>query len=268
MNTHQKMQKVARGQTEKKIRVNHAARSGPDMKVQTVTAAIVHEVNQPLAAALIDAEAALQWLRREPPNLGKAELAIERLIGNSLRIANATKSVRDLVQESSLQISDVNINNSIKNILSLHQFDLRRRNIKIELDLADPAPAVKGDRIQLERLIANLITNSVDAMCSVDSRKRILWVNTKPYRNDSTILVEVMDTGIGIDPIIRDRLFQPFSTTKQHGMGLGLWLCRAIAERHGGKLWAEPNTPYGSILRFTLPLFTQLIAFKAQKSRA
>ncbi len=220
--------------------------------VAMVTAVIAHEVNQPIAAVLISAEAALQWLMKEPPNLGRARQAIERVIGNGHRAANATGSIRDLIRQRPSLPTDLDINDVVSETLSLRSFDLRQNRITVETDLGDFLPPIKGDRIQLERLFTNLIVNAVEAMTTVNDRCRKLRIITR-LNERGDVLAEVQDSGTGLSSAKIDRIFDPFFTTKSGSTGIGLSLCRAIVEFHGGRLCAAPAIPHGCVFSFILP---------------
>jgi len=232
------------------------ARSAPEWTIPEVTAAIAHEVNQPLAAILTSAEAALRWLATDPPNLLKAQQAIERVIRNGRRAANVTKGVRDLIRKSLPVADDLDINDVIRDVLDLSSVDLHCHAITVEAELADGLKPVKGDRTQLERLVANLVANGIDAMSAVEDRQRKLRISTRTCE-PGTVLVTVEDSGIGFDPAKVEHIFDPFFTTKRDGMGLGLSICRSIVEAHGGRLSATPKCPHGSAFNFILPASSQ-----------
>lgn len=214
---------------------------------------VAHEVNQPLAAIVVSAEIALEWLTREPPNLDLAKRAIERVIGNGLRAADVARSARDQVMRAPLVLVDLDINRVIDFALELRVPHLDRHGILVEAALEPALPRVGGDRVQLERLVSNLIANAVDAMANVEGRPRTLRITTG--RDEAgNVLVAVKDCGSGLDPIHLARIFDPFFTTKAHGTGLGLSICRSIVESHGGELRATPNFPHGSTFSFTLPV--------------
>lgn len=212
---------------------------------------VVHEVNQPLAAIVISAEIALEWLTRDPPNLDQAKQAIERVIGCSHRAADVARSARDQVRQSARAVIDLEINDVIREALDLASLGLRRQGIMVETDLGGNLCPLRGDRIQLQRLVGNLIANAIDAMSSVADRPRSLRISSA-LNDGGEVLVAVADSGTGLDPAQSERIFDPYFTTKLEGTGLGLPICRSIVESHGGRLWAEPNFPHGSIFRFTL----------------
>ena len=213
---------------------------------------IAHEVNQPLAAIVLSAEIALEWLKRDPPNLDLAKQAIERVIGNSHRAADVARSARDQVRKSPLVVADIDLNDVIECVLELRALDLDHHGILVQTDFACDLGRVSGDRLQLERLVSNLIANAIDAMSVVEDRALRLFVSTT-INESGEVVVTVEDSGVGLDPAGLGRIFDPFYTTKPDGMGLGLPICRSIVESHGGRLTAAANAGYGSTFRFTLP---------------
>ncbi|MEI9885525.1 MAG: HAMP domain-containing sensor histidine kinase [Rhizomicrobium sp.] len=214
---------------------------------------IAHEVNQPLAAILTNAEAALVWLAKNPPDLDEAREAIERVVGNSGRAADVVRSFRETACGSAPAIAgfEIAINDIIDKLLDLLHLDLRRHRIAVETAFGANL-AVRADGDQIERVIANLVTNAVQAMSGVDGRPRRLRIGSEGDGSGG-VLVSIADTGEGLDPAHLGRIFDPFFTTKRGGTGLGLPICRSIVEAHGGRLWAAPNLPHGSVFRFTLP---------------
>jgi signal transduction histidine kinase len=212
---------------------------------------IVHEMNQPLAAVLIDAEAALRWLGRDSADLAEARQSIERVIGNCRRIVDAVRDVRRLVQ-SPPAAARLDLNSTVQTLLELVRGDLEHRGIAVETELAAPLEPIRGDRGQLERVLANLIANGVEAMSVVQDRQRRLRISSR-LDSHGDVLVAVEDSGTGMDPASLERVFEPYYTTKCQGRGLGLAMCRSIIESHGGRLWALPNRPYGSVFSFTIP---------------
>jgi signal transduction histidine kinase len=224
----------------------------PPTTIGENSAYVVHEVNQPLTAILTNAESALRWLTREPANLDEVRRAIERIIANSRRACDVVRSVRDSARDSLAAAARLDINGVIKAILDLTSLDLRRHAIAIETDLAGNLEPIRGDRVQLERVIANLVANGTEAMSVVQDRQRKLRISTRLDKHGD-VLVAVEDSGPGIDPATIQRIFDPLFTTKREGMGLGLSICRSIVEAHGGRLWATPNLSHGSTFRFSIP---------------
>ncbi len=209
-------------------------------------------MNQPLAAIRTSAETALRWLTQEPPDVEAARKSIQRAIGNSYRAANVIRSFREMIGESASGAASFDINQIIADLLDLLSLDLRRHRIAVETALTGDLGPLSGDRPQIERVVANLITNAIDAMSGIHDRPRQLRIRSERDENGDA-LISVEDSGKGLEPAHRDRIFEPFFTTKPDGMGLGLALCRSIVEAHDGRLWAAPNLPHGSVFRFILP---------------
>lgn len=213
------------------------------------SAHIVHEMNQPLAAILMNAEAALRWLTWSPPNLEEARQAIERIVGNSRRAHDVVVQIAEGVRRS--HVAPVDLNDIIWETTRFASLDLERYGIVLEVVCASALAPVHGDSVQLGRVVANLVTNGIEAMRSVEGRSRQLRIVSETDRAGN-ITVSVADTGIGFDPRNIERIFDPMFTTKEDGTGLGLSMCRSIVEAHGGRLWAQ-NTPIGSTFHFAIP---------------
>jgi signal transduction histidine kinase len=226
--------------------------SAQPMTIDERAVSIVHEMIQPLTAMLTNAETAVLWLTRDPPNLDEAKQAVERIIGNSRRAANVVRNVRDLARKSLPVTADLDINHTIKDLLNLMSLDLRQHGVTVETEFAENLKPISGDRVQLQRVVANLITNGIEAMSAVADRQRKLRISTQ-FGKHGDVLVAVEDSGRGLDESDIDRIFDPFFTTKRDGMGLGLSICHSIVEAHGGRLWAMPNLPHGSIFSFVIP---------------
>ncbi|MEJ0041868.1 MAG: sensor histidine kinase [Rhizomicrobium sp.] len=213
---------------------------------------IAHEVNQPLAAILINANVAMLCLTKGTPDLDEAKQAIEDIIGSTHRASAVVRCVRDLIREVPPVVADLDINDVIEDVLKHMRFDLRRHGIAVETELGEILRPVGGDRVQLERVVANLVANGIDAMSTVKDRRRKLRISTQ-LTDRSEVMIAVEDTGTGVDPANIHRIFDPLFTSKVDGMGLGLSICRSIVEAHGGRLWAAPSHPHGSIFRFVIP---------------
>jgi PAS domain S-box-containing protein len=217
-----------------------------------LTASIAHEVNQPLAGVLANAEACLLWLDRETPNLDGARRSVEWIIQDANRAGDVIRRVRGLLKKSDAQKTPLNINDVVNDGIALVQRELLSHQVSLRMDLAPVAPVVLADRVQLQQVIINLVINGIEAMQAVTERPRELAIRT--HRNEQQGVVTVKDCGGGISPEHADRLFNAFFTTKPGGMGIGLSICRSIIEAHGGRVWAEPNLPHGTIFHFTVPL--------------
>jgi PAS domain S-box-containing protein len=218
--------------------------------VGELTASIVHEVNQPLAAIATNGEAALRFLRRTEPDLQEVHEALVGMIGDSRRASDVIQRVRALCRKSDLQLVQLGIGELIDDSLLLMQREVRDHRVSLQRDLPSNLPLVLGDRVQLQQVIINLMMNAIEAMASVTERPRNLVIRSR--QDGDHVLVAVQDAGTGIDPDRIDRLFGSFYTTKPGGLGMGLSICRSIIEAHGGKLWASSNAGPGATFQFTL----------------
>jgi signal transduction histidine kinase len=218
---------------------------------------IAHEVNQPLAAILINAETALEWLMNEKPNLEAARRAVGHVIGNCHRAGYVVSSIRNLTRKSSRGDDDVDVSKVIESILELTGPNLHQCGIEVDFESTRELSPIKGDRTQLERVVTNLIANAVESMHPVQGRRRLLQVRVRHDKTES-LSVSIADSGTGIEPEDLPRIFDPWFTTKGDGMGLGLSICRSIIEAHGGRLWVTPNLPHGSVFSFCLPATKRL----------
>jgi PAS domain S-box-containing protein len=217
-----------------------------------LTVSIAHEVNQPLTAIVTNAATCLRWLANDPVEIDEVRRAAERIIRDGHRAGDFIAGIRALGRKATAEMAILDVNDAISEIVVLMRSELRRNEISIETDLAgDPLP-VLGNRIQLQQVILNLIMNAVEAMNTFDG-VRVLRVSSARDAS-GCMLISIADSGSGIDAALTDRMFEAFFTTKPEGVGLGLSICRSIVEAHGGRLWASPNLPQGSILQFTVPI--------------
>jgi two-component system sensor kinase FixL len=224
------------------------------MTLGELTASIAHEVNQPLTGVVTNGSACLRLLDREPPDLVEVRSAVECIIGDGMRASDVVQRLRALSKKSDLHMVQLNMNDVISDVTRLLQREMFDHLVSLQLDLASAPPHVMGDRVQLQQVIINLVMNGMEAMATVTGRSRELVIRSRLQEADQ-ILVEVQDGGIGIGPDNVDRLFNAFFTTKPHGMGMGLSICRSIVQAHGGRIWISPNAGgAGTILRFTLPV--------------
>jgi signal transduction histidine kinase len=217
-----------------------------------MAASIAHEVNQPLAAIVANANAGLRWLANAAPDLGKVQAILQRVVRDGHRASEVIGSVRAMLKPDVQQKAPVQVNELIDEVVGLLQTDLEGEQISLELELGSGVGSVLADRVQLQQVILNLITNAIDAMRASQHWPRLLRITTATGEANSW-LISVQDAGAGIDAKHRDRIFEPFYTTKVSGMGLGLSICRSIIEAHGGRLWAEPAHPRGTTFQFMLP---------------
>jgi two-component system sensor kinase FixL len=218
-----------------------------------LTASIAHEVNQPLAGIVTNGAACLRWLGREPPELDEARRAVESMISDGVRASEVVSRLRALSRKAAPQRVLLNLNEVIEEIVRLVQRELLNSRIVARLELARALPPVLGDRVQLQQVIMNLLINGVQAMEPVTDRPRELLIQSRCQDADR-VLVEVRDSGVGIDAENVDRLFNAFFTTRPDGMGMGLSICRSIIEAHGGRIWASRNAGPGATFQFNLPL--------------
>ncbi|PZM08300.1 AAA family ATPase [Rhizobium tubonense] len=227
------------------------ARAGRLTALGELTASIAHEVNQPLMAIVMNAATCLRWLSDDQLDVGEARQAAERIIRDGHRAGDVITSIRALARKSPLAMDEVDVNAMIEGVLILTRGELQRHGIRLETELGTNTGSTVGDRTQLQQVVLNLILNAVEAIASSDSRPRRLQVRTeKP--SDGNIVVAVADSGPGVDASTTNAIFDAFFTTKPGGLGIGLSICRSIVEAHGGRLWATPNDPNGSVFSFTL----------------
>ncbi len=217
-----------------------------------LTASIAHEVNQPIAAAIMSAQAGLRWLDARPPDPDKVRQALGRIVKDGSRAGEVIGRIRGLIKKGPPRQEALAINQAILEVIALLHGEVVKHGISVQTQLADDLPMLQGDRVQLQQVILNLIINAVQAMSSVSEGPRELLISTGRAEPDS-VLVAVRDSGPGLAPAVLARLFEPFHTTKPGGLGLGLSICRSIIEAHGGRLWASANVPRGAEFNFTVP---------------
>jgi PAS domain S-box-containing protein len=218
-----------------------------------LTASIAHEVNQPLAAVVANAEACLRWLDRATPDLNAARRSVEWVIDDGNRASEVIRRVRALANKASLEKMPLDVSDVVRETIPLVQSELISHQVSLRMELASALPTILGDRVQLQQVIINLAMNGMEAMQSVTDRPRELVIRSSQDGADQ-VLVSVTDCGAGIHAENADRLFNAFFTTKSSGMGMGLSICRSIIEAHGGRLWATANVPHGATLQFNLPV--------------
>ena len=215
-----------------------------------LTASLAHEVNQPIAAAVTNANACLRWLAGDLPNLDEARAAARRMVRDGTRVADIISRIRLLFTKGAPQRDLVDVNEVIREMIVLLRREAMRYSLSVRTELAADLPQVLADRVQLQQVIMNLIINSFDAMKDVDATRE-LAIKSRRAENEQ-LLVCISDTGVGLPPQ-RDQIFNAFFTTKLHGIGMGLSISRSIVESHGGRLWAADNSPRGASFCLTLP---------------
>jgi len=208
-------------------------------------------VNQPIAAAVTSANSCLHWLASEVPNLDKARAAAARIVKDGTRAAEIISRIRLLFQKGTLQTESVDVNEVIEEMIVLLRGETTRNAISVRTELAADLPTIMGDRVQLQQVMMNLMMNSIDAMKDVGGTREL--VITSQRGENEQLLVSVSDTGVGLPPQQAEQIFEAFFTTKPHGTGMGLRICRSIVESHGGRLWTANNSSRGASFYFTLP---------------
>jgi PAS domain S-box-containing protein len=219
--------------------------------VGELTASLAHELNQPIAAAVIDANTCLRWLTRDQPDLEEARAAASRMASDATRAADIVSRIRMLFKKVSAQRELVDVNEVIREMIVLLRSEATRYAISVRAELASDLPQVMGDRVQLQQVLMNLLLNGMDAMKDVDTTRELI-INSQPAK-DEQVIVSVSDTGVGLPPQQAEQIFNAFFTTKPYGTGMGLRISRSIIESHGGRLWAANNSPRGASFCFTLP---------------
>jgi PAS domain S-box-containing protein len=216
-----------------------------------LTASLAHEIKQPIAAAVTDANTCLRWLGRNQPDLAEAREAASRVIKDATRAADIISRVRLLFEKGTPQQELVDVNEVIQEMIVLLRGEATAYSISVRTELAEDLSRVMGDRMQLQQVLMNLMMNSIEAMKNMDGTRE-LTIQSQ-HSDDGQVLISVSDTGVGLPPEKAEQIFDPFFTTKIHGTGMGLRISRSIVESHGGCLWAANNSPCGARFAFTLP---------------
>jgi|RhiMethySRZTD1v2_1073278.scaffolds.fasta_scaffold171203_2 PAS domain S-box-containing protein len=217
-----------------------------------LASSIAHEINQPIGAIVTNGNAALRWLGQQPSHVEGAEEALECIVRDANRAAQVIGRIRSLLRKNTSPMVSLDINEIIREVLLLTASEANRRQVAVKSEIAAPMPAILGDRVQLQQVMLNLIMNSLDSMSITTDRPRELRI--KSSNKSDCVLVQVEDSGNGLDAQHSNSIFDPFFTTKKDGIGMGLTISRSIVEAHGGRLWAEQRTPHGAILNFTIPI--------------
>jgi PAS domain S-box-containing protein len=243
-----------RKQSEEALRQAQAdlARISRVTTMGELTASLAHEVNQPIGAAVTDANTCLRWLNREHPDLEEARQAASRVVKDATRAAEVISRTRLLFKKGTPQSELVDMNEVIREMLALMIGDMSRRSIAVQLELAEDLPHITGDRVQLQQVLMNLMVNGIDAMKDSDGTRELAIKSQRAEKGQ--VLVSISDTGVGLPAGQADRIFNAFFTTKPNGTGMGLRISRSIIEAHGGRLWASDNSPRGARFHLTLPI--------------
>jgi PAS domain S-box-containing protein len=217
-----------------------------------LTASIAHEVRQPIAATITNAQAALRWLGRRPPDLEEVRQALDRIVENGNRAGDVIDRIHALIKKAPPRKDHLEINGAVLEVLELTRGEAAKNGVSVKTDLVDGLPLIEGDRVQLQQVVLNLIMNAVEAMSGVGDGIRELTIGTGKVETDA-VLVTVKDSGPGLAAVSIERMFDAFYTTKPSGLGMGLSICRSIIEAHEGRLWVSANLPRGAIFQFTVP---------------
>jgi two-component system sensor kinase FixL len=227
------------------------------MTLGELTASITHEVNQPLTGIVTNGSACLRLLDQRPPDLEEVRSAVESMIDDGMRASEVVRRLRALSKKTDVHMVELDINDVISDVVQLLQREILEHLVTLQLELAPGPLRIAGDRVQLQQVIINLVMNGMEAMASVTDRSRDLVIRSRQEEPDQ-VMVEVQDSGVGIDPEDASRLFNAFFTTKPDGMGMGLSVSRTIIQIHGGRIWASPNaTGAGATFHVALPTFQQ-----------
>jgi PAS domain S-box-containing protein len=245
-----KARETERRYREAQLELEHANRVAI---VGHLSASIAHEVNQPIAAAVTNADTALRWLNAQSPNLEKARQALGRIVENGNRAAEVIAGIRALIKKESPRRDRLTVNETILEVIAMTQSEALKNGVSVRTQLAKDLPVIEANKVQLQQVILNLIINAIQAMTGVDGGSRELLISTGDAGSEG-VLVAVADTGPGLSSVGFERLFEAFYTTKPSGLGMGLPICRSIIEAHGGRLWATANVPRGAVFQFTAPI--------------
>jgi signal transduction histidine kinase len=217
-----------------------------------MAASIAHEINQPLAGIVLNGNASLRWLAGDHPNLIEAREATRRIVRDGQRAGNVITRLRSLFRRDGSPTEQLDMNEVVQEVIAIIRNEVFKGGGILRTQMAGELPLITGDRVQLQQVVVNLIMNAVEAMSGVQDRVREIVISTA-REGDDEVLVSVKDSGVGLDPQNREKIFDAFHTTKSMGMGMGLAISRSIVEHHGGRLWAAPSEGPGATFVFTIP---------------
>jgi PAS domain S-box-containing protein len=228
------------------------AHSNRVASVGQLSASIAHELRQPLAAVVINGEACLQWLSKQPPQFDEVKISVDGMIMNALRGNDIITGLMDLTKKQALKKEPVDINEAVQEVTVLIHGEAVKHGVFLRAQLAPRLALIQGDRLQIQQVVLNLAVNAIQAMSATDGSRRELQISSESIGSEG-VCVAVRDTGPGLSPDSIPLLFEPFYTTKAGGIGIGLTICRSIVEAHGGRLWATTCEPHGALFQFTIP---------------
>jgi C4-dicarboxylate-specific signal transduction histidine kinase len=218
-----------------------------------LTSSIAHEVNQPLTAVVTHGHACVEWLSANPPELREARQSAERIIQDGTRAGKVLGHIRSLFKKEAPVRDWLNMNDVIEELTMFLRGEALNHRVLLRTDLAADLPSVRGDRVQLQQVVLNLIMNGIEATRGKADRGKEIWIRTRS-EGTAGIRIVVEDSGVGLGPEIAEKIFQPFFTTKDQGIGMGLSISRSIVESHAGRLWADPRPSGGAVFQFTVPV--------------
>lgn len=218
-----------------------------------LTASISHEIKQPIGAVVSNAQAGLNWLDAQRPDLERVRQTLGWIISDGMRAGEIIGRIQALIKKAPPRTEDLEVNEALLEVIALTRGEMLKNGVSVRTQLADDLPLVRADRVQLQQVVLNLIINAVEAMSGVSEGARELLVGTCRDALNG-VLVSLRDSGPGLDPASLEHLFEAFYTTKSSGIGMGLTICRSIVEAHGGRIWASANEPRGAVFQFLLPL--------------
>jgi signal transduction histidine kinase len=228
------------------------ARANRIATMEKLSSSIAHEVVQPIATAGNNARAAQNFLEMKPPNLDEAREALDCVVAGADRAGDIIHRIKDHIKKAPAKMDRFDVNEAIRNAIILTRGEAVKIGASIQTQLAEPLSLFRGDRVQIQQVMVNLIVNAIQAMSGDGDSRRELLISTETDEAEG-VRVGVRDTGPGLAPESLPRLFEPFYTTKAEGMGMGLAICRSIVEAHGGRLWATECEPHGTLFQFTIP---------------
>jgi PAS domain S-box-containing protein len=219
-----------------------------------LAASIAHEITQPLAAIVTCGDSAMRWLNRPEPDLAEAVQSVEQMIRDGRRATDIVRQIRAMAQKRAPDHAPLAVNVLVDDVIDLVRREVQASRIELELEPDPGQPEVSGDRVQLQQVLINLVVNAVQATSGITGRRRQIWIRTERLPEQNRVRISVRDVGSGFSAQSADQLFNAFYTTKEHGMGMGLSICRSIVEAHGGRIWAESPPECGATMVVELPL--------------
>jgi PAS domain S-box-containing protein len=217
-----------------------------------LSASIAHEINQPLGAIIMNGNACQRFLAISPPDLDEVKDGLEAIVSDGNRASEVLSRIRGMLKNAAPERAQIDVNRAITEVLALTRHELQQYRVSVQDDLNPELPTIMADRVQLQQVVLNLVMNGIDAMRAVTDRLRVLTVRSQ-LDDRNNIVVSVGDSGVGLDAVSRERVFDSFFTTKSDGMGMGLAISKSIIEAHHGRLWAAPQSRFGAVFAFALP---------------